>query len=166
MIDAFAQYVPPDIARRIGHTPSTAKLEGESVELTVLFATSTVLPGSRSNGTDSADQILERRVYPLSEIVHRHDGTIDKFIGDAMMAFWGAPVRHPNHAASAVNRGFRDPKAIKDLRYFADGSPMPPIKVGVGINTGTASVGNMGSKYRVAYTAIGIASTLQPDCKN
>jgi len=91
----------------------------------------------------------------MTRIVHDSHGTIDKYIGDAVMAFWGAPVFHPEHAEQAVGAGLAMLEALERLNVDFQKKNWPEIKIGVGINTGMMSVGNMGSRFRKAYTVLG-----------
>jgi adenylate cyclase len=92
---------------------------------------------------------------PMTRVIHGQRGTIDKYMGDAIMAFWGAPVEDAEHARHAVLAGLQMQRRLKDLapEFIAKG--WPPLKIGIGINTGPMSVGNMGSEIRMAYTVMG-----------
>jgi len=96
----------------------------------------------------------------MTEMVHVTHGTIDKYMGDAIMAFWGAPVRDPDHAANAVKAGLGMLEALKKLNLDLEAQGKQPLKIGVGINSGPMSVGNMGSRFRRAYTVLGDAVNL------
>ena len=100
-----------------------------------------------SEGLDAAElsDLMDEYLTPMTRIVHESHGTIDKYIGDAVMAFWGAPVFHPEHADQAVGAGLAMLKALDKLNVDFQKKNWPEIKIGVGINTGMMSVGNMGS---------------------
>ena len=91
----------------------------------------------------------------MTEVVHRHHGTIDKYMGDGMMVFWGAPLNDPLHAANAISASFEMQQEVRRLAGEFAARGWPSLSLGTGINTGIAHVGNMGSRYRMAYTAIG-----------
>ena len=105
-------------------------------------------------------EMLNTIFTPLTEIIYRHKGVIDKYMGDAVMAFWGAPVEDPHHAGNAVSAAFEIQESLTGLRERFAGRGWPEVHMGIGINTGTMSVGNMGSKYRLTYTVIGDAVNL------
>jgi adenylate cyclase len=97
---------------------------------------------------------------PLTEVIFRHRGTIDKYMGDCIMAFWGAPVRNPSHARNGILAGLEMQQTLKSLQPEFQAKNWPEVKIGVGLNTGRMSVGNMGSKRRRAYTVMGDAVNL------
>ena len=120
-----------------------------------------------SEGLDPRElaRLMNEFLTPLSRIVHKHRGTIDKYMGDCIMAFWGAPLPDPEHARHALLAGIEMQQALRELRPHFRERGWPEIRAGVGINTGRVSVGNMGSELRVAYTVMGdavnIASRLE-----
>jgi len=156
VINVFGQYVPPDLAQRLSRDPTAGSLEGEARELSVLFC-------DAKDFTRHAERLEPRELSallnalltPLTEVVHRHGGTIDKYLGDGMMAFWGAPLADARHAAHAVSAAFELQQAVARLAAPFAARGWPALAIGIGINTGVAHVGNMGSRYRMAYTAIG-----------
>jgi len=156
VIETFAQYVPPDLAARLSRDPAIGKLAGETRELSVLFCDVKEF-SSHAEQLDprQLSALLNALLTPLTEVVHRSGGTIDKYMGDAMMAFWGAPMADPHHAAHAVNAGFEILDQVARLGPTFRANGWPELEVGIGINSGLAHVGNMGSRYRMAYTAIG-----------
>jgi adenylate cyclase len=152
----FGQYVPPELVDELARYPDKFSMEGESRELSVLF--------SDVRGFTTISEALEPRelsslmnefLTPLTQVVHRRRGTIDKYMGDAIMAFWGAPLEDGEHARHAVLAGLEMQATMQSLaqRFVARG--WPALSIGVGVDTGRASVGNMGSAVRVAYTAMG-----------
>lgn len=161
LIRLFGQYVPPALAARLSANPDAVDLHGEARELSIVFC-------DVWDFTSCAERLEPRELSallnalftPLTEIVHRHDGTIDKYIGDAMMAFWGAPLAEPQHAAKAVSAAFEMQQAVAALGPEFERRGWPLLRIGIGINSGIAHVGNMGSQYRMAYTAIGDAVNL------
>ena len=152
-VEAFAQYVPPQVADRI--------LEGESRELSVMFCDVHNFTGiSEQIGPKQLAQLLNTLFTPLTEVLYKHHATIDKYIGDAIMAFWGAPIEDPNHAQHALTAALEMQEVIKKLGPVFKENGWPELTMGIGINTGVMNVGNMGSRYRMAYTVIGDAVNL------
>jgi adenylate cyclase len=156
MDSLFGQYVPPDLVKEMSRDPENYSLASQKRELSVLF---TDIRGftTISEGLDAAElsDLMDEYLTPMTRIVHESHGTIDKYIGDAVMAFWGAPVFHPEHADQAVGAGLAMLKALDKLNVDFQKKNWPEIKIGVGINTGMMSVGNMGSRFRKAYTVLG-----------
>jgi adenylate cyclase len=161
MNDLFGQYVPPDLVTEMASDPRNYSLASEKRELSVLFSDIRGFT-SISENLDAVDlsDLLNRFLTPMTEVVHVTYGTIDKYMGDAIMAFWGAPVRDADHAENAVKAGLAMLEALKNLNLEMQAEGMTPLKIGVGINSGPMSVGNMGSKFRRAYTVLGDAVNL------
>jgi adenylate cyclase len=161
MDSLFGQYVPPDLVKAMSRDPEHYSLASEKRELSVLF---TDIRGftSISEGLDADElsQLMDEYLTPMTRIVHETEGTIDKYIGDAVMAFWGAPIYHPHHADLAVTAGLRMLSALDDLNIDFAKKGWPEVRIGVGVNTGLMSVGNMGSRFRRAYTVLGDAVNL------
>jgi len=157
----FGQYVPPELVDEMSKDPGRFSMAGESRELSVLF---TDVRGftTISEGLDpkALASLMNTFLTPLTRIIHRHRGTIDKYMGDAIMAFWGAPVDDPDHAANAVAAALEMQATLAALQPRFKERGWPPIRIGVGINTGRMSVGNMGSEIRLAYTVMGDAVNL------
>jgi adenylate cyclase len=161
MDSLFGQYVPPDLVREMSRDPENYSLASEKRELSVLFTDIRSFT-TISEGLDAAElsQLMDEYLTPMTRIVHESQGTIDKYIGDAVMAFWGAPVYHPHHADQAVGAGLDMLAALDELNVEFAKKGWPEIRIGVGINTGMMSVGNMGSRFRRAYTVLGDAVNL------
>ena len=161
MDNLFGQYVPPDLVKAMSRDPEHYSLESEKRELSVLF---TDIRGftTISEGLDAGElsKLMDEYLTPMTRIVHETEGTIDKYIGDAVMAFWGAPLHHPHHADLAVSAGLQMLTALDELNVGFVKKGWPDIHIGVGINTGVMSVGNMGSRFRRAYTVLGDAVNL------
>jgi len=104
--------------------------------------------------------LLKEYLTPMTQIIHDHRGTIDKYIGDAVMAFWGAPLTDPDHARHALYTGIAMQERLNAIREDFKERGWPEIHIGVGINTGLMSVGDMGSKFRMSYTVISDAVNL------
>jgi adenylate cyclase len=152
----FGQYVPPELVDEMAKNPEAINLQGESREMTVLF--SDVRGFTQiSEGLDPQQltQMMNEFLTPMTQIIHSNRGTIDKYMGDAIMAFWGAPLRDKNHAQHALNAALAMNAAMKDIsaKFMAKG--WPEIRMGFGLNTGDMVVGNMGSSFRMAYTVMG-----------
>jgi adenylate cyclase len=105
-------------------------------------------------------EYLNRFLTRMTEVVHRHEGTVDKYMGDAIMAFWGAPIDDAKQEDNAVAAALDMQKAIQQLNEEFEVRGWPLLAIGVGINSGTARVGDMGSQLRRTYTAIGDAVNL------
>lgn len=168
VVRAFGQYLSPEIVDRLARDPSALKLGGERKTLTVLFCDIrgfTTLAERLKTDPERLTSLINRLLGPLSDAVLAEGGTIDKYIGDCVMAFWNAPLDAPDHAARAVSAGLRmlDAVARLNAELAAEaGAAVTPIElaVGVGINTGECVVGNLGSDRRFDYTAIGDAVNL------
>jgi adenylate cyclase len=141
--------------------PEAFSMEGESRELSVLF---TDVRGftTISEGLDpkALSNLMNEFLTPLTRIIYRHRGTIDKYMGDCIMAFWGAPLNDPQHARNAVMAGMEMHRTLEELQPHFKERGWPPIHIGVGVNSGRMSVGNMGSEIRLAYTVMGDAVNL------
>lgn len=157
----FGQYVPPELVDEMAKNPEKFSMEGESREMTVLF---TDVRGftTISEGLDpkALSQLMNEFLTPLTEVIYRHRGTIDKYMGDCIMAFWGAPLPDPAHARNGILAGLEMQQTLRDLQPQFKARNWPEIRIGVGLNTGRMSVGNMGSKIRLAYTVMGDAVNL------
>ncbi len=157
----FGQYVPPELVDEMSKDPEAFSMEGESRELSVLF---TDVRGftTISEGLDPKElsKLMNEFLTPLSRIIYKHRGTIDKYMGDCIMAFWGAPLADPQHARNAVLAGLEMQKALESLQPHFKEKGWPPIHIGVGVNSGRMNVGNMGSEIRLAYTVMGDAVNL------
>jgi adenylate cyclase len=157
----FGQYVPPELVDEMSQQESDFAIGGESREMTVLFSDvrgfTTISEGLPPQ---ELSQLMNQFLTPLTRVIHEHKGTIDKYMGDAIMAFWGAPLRDERHASHAVQAALNMLRAVEQIQPELKARGWPPIKVGVGLNTGPMSVGNMGSEFRMAYTVLGDAVNL------
>lgn len=157
----FGQYVPPELVDEMSENPGNFSMEGESREMTVLFSDvrgfTTISEGLSPK---ELSQLMNEYMTPMTRIIHKHRGTIDKYIGDAIMAFWGAPIKDPAHARNAVLAALEMQETLDQLRPQFIARGWPEIRIGVGLNTGIMSVGNMGSEFRMAYTVMGDAVNL------
>ena len=154
--NTFSQYVPPEFAKRMSESGQKVNLEGEMRELSVLFSDIRNFTGIAENlSPKDLTLLMNEMLTAQSEVIHNHSGTVDKYIGDAVMAFWNAPLADPKHAVNAVLAALDMQAAIRQLSEQIQSEGMPPMRLGVGIATGETNVGNMGSKLRMTYTAIG-----------
>jgi adenylate cyclase len=153
---ALGKYLPRDIATQILREPELLALRGDKREIYALF---TDLEGftklSHAVTPEQLSSLLNRYLDLMSEIVLRHGGTIDKFVGDAVVAFWGAPIARPNDAERAAKAAVAMYQAGEEFRSSA-GDGVPPIGcTRVGLHRGEAVVGNFGGEGRIQYTALG-----------
>ena len=157
----FGQYVPPELVDEMAKQPDAIRLEGQSKNLSVLFSDVRDFT-SISENIEPADLtlLMNQILTPMTEAIYQNLGTVDKYMGDAIMAFWGAPLDEPEHAYKAVCSALDMHDKLADLNKKLSQEGFPHIKIGVGINTGTMNVGNMGSEYRMAYTVMGDAVNL------
>jgi adenylate cyclase len=157
----FGQYVPPELVDEMAQDPSAYSLAGENRQMTVLFSDvrgfTTISEGLTP---EQLTQLMNEYLTPMTQVIHRHRGTIDKYMGDAIMAFWGAPVHDPDHARHALQAAMDMTTALVTLQPHFQARGWPPIQIGVGLNTGEMTVGNMGSEFRLAYTVMGDAVNL------
>lgn len=152
----FGQYVPQEIVERMSEHPELYSMDGTSERLTVLFADVVHFTSvSESLSPQQIRMLLNRYFTPMTKIILDSDGTIDKYVGDMIMAFWGAPVKDKDHVRHALESALKMQKEAERLgpEFIKDG--LPVIKMGIGLNTGVMSVGDMGSEYRRAYTVLG-----------
>jgi adenylate cyclase len=159
--DLFGQYVPKEVVGEMSKNPQHVSMESDSREMTILFSDVRDFT-SISEGLDPKELslLMNEFLTPLSHTIYKYRGTIDKYIGDCIMAFWGAPLSDTKHAYHSIVVGFEMLKTLEALQPHFKERGWPAIHIGVGINTGRASVGNMGSEVRVAYTVMGDAVNL------
>ncbi|MES2917565.1 MAG: adenylate/guanylate cyclase domain-containing protein [Pseudomonadota bacterium] len=157
----FGQYVPPDLVDEMAKHPETITIEGESRELTVLFSDVRDFT-SISEGLPAAElsALMNAYLTAMTRLIHKHRGTIDKYMGDAIMAFWGAPVPEADHARHALLTALDMKDDLWRLGEEFRARGWPALHIGIGLNTGVMSVGNMGSEFRMAYTVMGDAVNL------
>jgi adenylate cyclase len=157
----FGQYVPPELVDEMAKDPGEYSLEGSNQELTVLFSDVRGFT-TISEGLDPRQltQLMNDFLTPMTKVIHRHRGTIDKYMGDAIMAFWGAPLQDKDHARHALLAAMDMVAELEALQSSFKAKGWSPIKIGVGLNTGDMTVGNMGSEFRLAYTVMGDAVNL------
>jgi len=157
----FGEYVPPERVAQMRDSGERFTLESESRELTVMFCDVRDFTAHSENlPPRQLSAMLNAYLTTMTEIIHDRRGTIDKYVGDSIMAFWGAPEPNPAHARGAVDAALamqaRMPALVKDFARRG----WPAFRIGIGINSGTMSIGDMGSKFRKAYTVLGDAVNL------
>lgn len=157
----FGQYVPPQIVQEMSENPQKYSFEGETREMSVLFADIrgfTTLSETLTAG--ELKKLLNRFFTPMTRIIFETRGTIDKYVGDMIMAFWGAPVPDAQHAVQAIEAALRMLQETERLQRDFSEEGLPRIAIGIGINTGPMNVGDMGSEFRRSYTVLGDAVNL------
>jgi adenylate cyclase len=173
---AFSHYMAPALVARLAADPAKLKLGGETRDMTLLFSDVRGFT-TISEGLDAEEltSFLNNLFTPLSNIILEEQGTIDKFMGDAVMAFWNAPLDdkdHPSHACQAALRMMDEMRVINERwRHEAEskGREYKPVKLGIGLNTGVCCVGNLGTETRFDYSVIGdnvnVASRIEGQSK-
>jgi len=155
----FGQYLSPEVVRRLLVNPRL--VEPKKTEITVMFSDirgfTTI---SEKLDAQELALFLNQYLSDMTSLVFDHHGTLDKYIGDALMAFWGAPFEEPGHAAKACKAALKMMDRVRELQKKWEAEGKPHLDIGIGLNTGMASVGNMGSALRYGYTALGDAVNL------
>ncbi len=173
---AFGLYLSPDVVEQLARNPDLLKLGGEMREITVMF---TDVRGfttiSEQFDPPGLTRFMNRFLTPMTDLILGNHGTIDKYMGDAIMAFWNAPLPVDGHAARACETALAMQARLRALNEEwkaeaeAEGRSHIPVAIGVGLNTGRASVGNFGSSQRFTYSCLGdevnLASRLEGQCK-
>jgi len=162
---AFSQYLAPEMVERIVRDPGLLTLGGELRELTVLFADIrgfTSISEAMKGDPQGLTRMINGILTPLSDVVLAHSGTIDKYMGDCIMAFWNAPLDQPDHAARALSAAIAMEAMLPEINaairsQMPEGVAAPEIRIGIGLNSGECVVGNMGSAQRFDYSALGDA---------
>ncbi len=153
---AFSHYLAPSVVEMVLKDPSKLTVGGERKELSILFSD---LRGfttlSEKLEPKLLSQFLNEYLTEMTEIIFEYGGTLDKYIGDAVMAFWGAPLEQSDHAVRACLAGIKMQKRILEIAPYFKEKYGAEVSMGVGINSGVVSVGNMGSKRIFEYTVIG-----------
>jgi adenylate cyclase len=151
---AFGQYLSPEVIRRLLVNPRL--VEPKKTDITVMFSDIRGFT-TISEKLDAQDLALFLNEYlsDMTRLVFEHSGTLDKYIGDAVMAFWGAPFEEPGHAARGCTTALKMMDRVHEMQKKWEAEGKPHLDIGIGLNTGVASVGNMGSALRYGYTALG-----------
>ena len=176
---AFSRYLSPDLVEQLANSPKKLVLGGETRTMTILFSDVrgfTTISESFKDDPQGLTLLMNRLLTPLTNAIVERKGTIDKYIGDAIMAFWNAPLddkNHESHACAAaldMLRKMAELNRERQAEALEDGKPFFPINIGLGINTGTCVVGNMGSDLRFDYSVLGdsvnLASRLEGRSKS
>jgi adenylate cyclase len=157
----FGTYVPPELVDEMVKDPDRYSMQAEARELTVMFCDMRGFTRLAESMSPEQLQTLLNRVFSrMTEVIRLHRGTIDKYMGDCVMAFWGAPVPSQEHATQAVRAALDMKQALEKINQEFRAQGAPEIGVGIGINTGPMFVGDMGSDIRRSYTVIGDAVNL------
>ena len=161
----FGTYLSPVMVDMLAKNPDLLKLGGERKEMTFLFMDIvgfTPISEKYKNNDDPEGlvQLINKFLDVQTNIILKNDGTIDKYMGDCIMAFWNAPLDCEDHASNAVISAIEIMEATKQLNEELKPLNLPPINVGIGISTGDCIVGNMGSSVRFDYSVIGDAVNL------
>jgi len=169
----FGTYLSPALVEKLQKNPDLLKLGGETRDLSIMFTDVrgfTSISEHYGDNVQGLTQIMNRYMTAMTEKIIKNEGTLDKYIGDAQMAFWNAPLDNPKHARDAVKTAL---EMLDDLDAFNEGiasEGVPAFGMGIGINTGSVVVGNMGSDQRFDYTCLGdsvnLASRLEGQSKN
>jgi len=174
--NAFSHYMAPSLVEELAVHPDKLKLGGEMREVTLMFADVRGFTSiSERLDAGQVTQFLNRLLTPLTDSITAHRGTIDKYMGDGIMAFWNAPLDDPEHernAARAALAMLADLEALNrewEAEAKARGEEHVPVRIGIGLNTAVCCVGNLGSQHRFDYSVIGdgvnLAARLEGQCK-
>ena len=153
---AFSHYLSPRLIDELVAQPEKLSLAGEEKYLTIFFSdirNFTTL--SEEMGSNDMARLLNRYLTAMGDIVMAHSGMVDKYIGDAIMAIWGAPLEDPDHAANALRAALAMLAALEKLNPQWTAQGFPALAIGIGLNTDVVNVGNFGSMHRFDYTVIG-----------
>jgi class 3 adenylate cyclase len=154
--ETFGRYVTREVVEELLGTPDGLKLGGEVREVTIMFSDLRgFTPLSEHLGPEQVVDLLNRYLGRMETIITRHKGTINEFIGDAILTFFGAPVQHPDHARRAVACAVEMQLAMTDFNRQNADIGLPALSMGIGINTGEVIVGNIGSENRAKYGVVG-----------
>ena len=167
----FEHYLAPGMVKKLQKDPSLLKLGGERKELTFLFSDIrgfTPISEKFKGQPEMLTRYVNKFLTAMTDIILKNDGTIDKYMGDCIMAFWNAPLDCPDHKNMAVKSAIEMRSKLKQMNRNKEFNP--PLNIGIGINTGDCLVGNMGSEQRFDYSVIGdavnLASRLEGVSKN
>jgi len=161
LANLFGHYIPPELVDEMSESPEEFSLDGENREMTVLFSDVRGFT-TISEGMDPREltQLMNALLTPMTRVIHKNRGTIDKYMGDAIMSFWGAPLADAEHARHALYAAMEMIDELKIMQEDFKQRGWPAVDIGIGLNTGNMNVGNMGSEFRMAYTVLGDAVNL------
>jgi len=168
----FGTYLAPALVEKLQKNPGLLKLGGDERELSIMFTDVrgfTTISEHYGKNVQGLTMIMNRYMTAMTQAILENEGTLDKYIGDAQMAFWNAPLDDPNHAKNAVKTALQMLKRLDSYNEEISKEGVPPFGMGLGINTGSVVVGNMGSTQRFDYTCLGdhvnLASRLEGQSK-
>ena len=159
----FEHYLAPAMVKKLQKDPSLLRLGGETRIMTFMFSDIrgfTPISEKYKGNPEGLTKLINRFLTRMTDIIIKNGGTIDKFMGDCIMAFWNAPIDDPEHEENAVQAAIEMQEELKLLNTELAKENLPNINIGIGINTGEALVGNMGSEQRFDYSVIGDAVNL------
>ena len=159
----FEHYLAPEMVKKLQNDPSLLKLGGETRTMTFLFSDIrgfTPISEKYKEDPEGLTKLINRFLTRMTDVIIKHGGTIDKFMGDCIMAFWNAPIDDPDHQEHAVDAAVEMQEELEMLNAELVAEGLPQIKIGIGINSGEALVVNMGSLQRFDYSVIGDAVNL------
>ena len=159
----FEHYLDPGMVKKLQKDPTLLKLGGETRNMTFLFCDIrgfTPISEKYKGNPAGLTKLINRFLTRMTDVIISNGGTIDKFMGDCIMAFWNAPIENKKHREMAVKSALEMTKALAELNMHLQAEGLPQINIGIGINTGDALVGNMGSEQRFDYSVIGDAVNL------
>jgi len=159
----FEHYLDPGMVKKLQKDPSLLKLGGETRNMTFLFCDIrgfTPISEKYKGNPEGLTKLINRFLTRMTDVIIENGGTIDKFMGDCIMAFWNAPIEDPDHEQHAVQAAIDMQRELSKLNVQLAAEELPTIAIGIGINTGEALVGNMGSDQRFDYSVIGDAVNL------
>ena len=159
----FEHYLDPGMVKKLQKDPSLLKLGGETRNMTFLFCDIrgfTPISEKYKGNPAGLTKLINRFLTRMTDVIIANGGTIDKFMGDCIMAFWNAPIENKKHRELAVKSALEMTVALSELNMHLQAEGLPQINIGIGINTGDALVGNMGSEQRFDYSVIGDAVNL------
>ena len=170
---AFSQYLAPAMVEKLAQSSESLVLGGERKEMTFLFSDIrgfTAISEKYQKDPEGLTDLINQVLTVLSNEILATEGTIDKYMGDCIMAFWNAPTDQPDHRDRALQAAFAMQKALTNLNLDLERSEQDTLSVGIGINSGQCIVGNMGSEDRFDYTVLGdavnLASRLEGQCSH
>jgi adenylate cyclase len=161
LANLFGTYVPPELVDEMVKDPDSYSMKAANKQLTVMFCDMRGFTKMSEKMEPTQLQELLNAVFSrLTDLIRANRGTIDKYMGDCVMAFWGAPVEIPDHAPMSVKTAMEMASAVRRINEEHRAKGIPEIGIGIGLNTGTMCVGDMGSHVRRSYTVIGDAVNL------
>lgn len=168
----FGTYLSPDLVAQLQKQPDLLQLGGTEQKLSIMFTDVrgfTTISEHYGKDVQGLTKIMNRYMTAMTKAILENKGTLDKYIGDAQMAFWNAPINNEQHALDAVRTAFQMLNSLKEFNDEVTKEGVPPFGMGLGINTATVVVGNMGSDQRFDYTCLGdgvnLASRLEGQSK-